>query len=73
MRHFTSVVAFVSLALFAISSVSATGSGDLQGSSEQKRDVNAAPVKRETDAEYCEACKMAPDPECIPFCASLEY
>ncbi|KAG2216472.1 hypothetical protein INT45_004663 [Circinella minor] len=68
MRHFTSVVALVSLALFAISSVSATGADDVQGSSEQKRDVNVTPIKRETDEEYCAACDEFPDDECVDYC-----
>ncbi|KAI7853516.1 hypothetical protein BDC45DRAFT_510454 [Circinella umbellata] len=72
MRNFTSIVALVSLALFAISSVSATSPDNVPESAGQKRDVNLNPVKRQlTDEEYCQACANDPDEDCMAFCDSL--
>ncbi|KAI7853518.1 hypothetical protein BDC45DRAFT_510456 [Circinella umbellata] len=69
MRNFTSMVALVSLALFAISSVSATSPNNLPESVGQSRDVNLNPIKRQlTDKEYCESCDYDPDDECMDFC-----
>ncbi|KAG2216473.1 hypothetical protein INT45_004664 [Circinella minor] len=68
MRRFTSVVALVSLALFAISSVSATGAADVQGLTEQKRDVNVAPIKRDEIDDVCDACSENPNNDCTNVC-----
>ncbi|KAI7853517.1 hypothetical protein BDC45DRAFT_510455 [Circinella umbellata] len=72
MRNFTSIVALVSLALFAISSVSATSPDNVPEFAEQKRDVYLNPIKRQsTDEEYCDACAYEPNSECVDYCDSL--